>query len=647
MKHTGFKMILLLAAAILATSVAASAAAPAQESREPEILVELARQRIYAGESVLYLVTMNYIEDAPEPDLGAFTDFEVRPMGSQDINSYSYSFVNGRRTERRQYGKAFRYMLIPLSSGTITVPAPTAEVDGKTLRGRELILEVIAPQEQDLAILSIDVEPDEVYLLQPFTVTLEILVKERPPPESDRSPVAFSQAPALTVPWVELPDGLESKSFREWLSPLASNMNRRGFTINDLTAHSALSFFDTAPRARFDLPHERVTRRGLDGEEAGYFAYRLSRKITAAEVGEYSFGPVTLKGLFATGVNERTGKYTADEVYAVARAVKMTVTDAPEEGRPGSYTGAVGSFTIGAELAPRQAKVGDPVTLTLTLAGDGTLDRAYAPDIALNESVAAGFKVYDATEETKGRNRIFTYSIRPLHENVTEFPPVAFSYFDVGRERYVTEWTDAIPLQVEAADQLDDRDIIAGDGERKNGRAIESRHEGIFANVMDLSGLRNEAVRPERWAAGMAGMAVFYGVAFLGIRAVRRRYEDPSAVRRRSAAGRARTRLKEARVMLEGGNAPEGLEALRGALSGFLADMEGSKAEGMTHRDLGDGLQRLGLREELADELARIHEQCEAARYGMSASDAGEIGGAASEAFEKAVQELGRSGRLR
>jgi len=240
-------LLFLAAAAVMPASLRGAALPPAGK---PELLVELGRKKIYEGESVVYQVTVNNAENPPAPDLDAFTDFAVKFLGSQDINSASYSFINGRRSEFRRYGRVFRYRLTPKRSGSLTVPAPTAEVKGEKIRGRPLTLEVVAPEEQDLAILSVKADKERVYLLEPFTVTLEILVKALPDPHGDTSPVNVQDPPpALSVPWVDTPDGLEeSLSTSDWLSPFVSR--REGFTINGITtrADSLFAFFSSVHR---------------------------------------------------------------------------------------------------------------------------------------------------------------------------------------------------------------------------------------------------------------------------------------------------------------------------------------------------------------------------------------------------------------
>ena len=64
------------------------------------------------------------------------------------------------------------------------------------------------------------------------------------------------------------------------------------------------------------------------------------------------------------------------------------------------------------------------------------MESATAPDLAKNPAIAKNFKIYDATEQTKGAERRFTYSLRPLTAELKEFPPIEASYFNAKTEQF-------------------------------------------------------------------------------------------------------------------------------------------------------------------------------------------------------------------
>jgi len=291
----------------------------------------------------------------------------------------------------------------------------------------------------------------------------------------------------------------------------------------------------------------------------------------------------------------------------------------PPAGRPESYIGAVGSFQIGADLVPKKAKVGDPMTFTLTIAGEGTLDDATAPDPASVAEIAERFKVYEATEEGQADRRQFTYSLRPLGEGVEQFPPVPLSYFDVNTEQYVTLRTEPIPIEVSKADKLTGRQIVGSRLAGSNGgEDVEVRREGVFANVTDPRTVRDESIRPGRWLAGLGGAAGLYVVVAVGAGLLRRRGGDVALRRRQSAASTARRRLRQASAELEAARYREGADHVQSALTGLVADMLDLPEAGLTPRDVERKLQDHGVEADLAGRVHAVLETCDAARYGAS-----------------------------
>lgn len=64
----------------------------------------------------------------------------------------------------------------------------------------------------------------------------------------------------------------------------------------------------------------------------------------------------------------------------------------PLDGRPDSFIGAIGSFTVVSELSPTTARVGDPLTLAITLKGKGLLSDAQPPRLDSVAEINAGLQ---------------------------------------------------------------------------------------------------------------------------------------------------------------------------------------------------------------------------------------------------------------
>src|SRR5690606_40099083 len=62
-----------------------------------------------------------------------------------------------------------------------------------------------------------------------------------------------------------------------------------------------------------------------------------------------------------------------------AESLTLQVDPWPLDGQPPEFTGAVGRFTVDAEVEPRRLAVGETCRLTVKIAGDGDLTRFAAP----------------------------------------------------------------------------------------------------------------------------------------------------------------------------------------------------------------------------------------------------------------------------
>ncbi|HUG71322.1 MAG TPA: BatD family protein, partial [Pirellulaceae bacterium] len=369
---------LLLASLLVVSSLAA---------QEQEVIVELDREQIYEGESARYRVFLNHFEQPVEPELKGFDAFVVQRVGTRQVDSTSISIINGRRQQVVRRGILYEYLLTPKQSGTLQIPSPIVKVDGKALPAKSLSLSVVAAKEQDIVIIEMTSSRDIVYPMQPFDISLKVLIKPIPEPESDRDPLSVQNPLAqLTLPWAEddaVPAGITPKIPGErWLASMRSRSG--GFSINGRESSrspfgSFGGFFSDLSEG-FRPESKRMPRATANGRRLEYWEYTLTRTFVGDKVGEYAFGPATVKGTFGIRVDTR-GRLEGEPVYAFAKPVSVRVKDVPTAGRPDSYSGAVGHFEIGAEVSPQQAKVGDPMTLTLWLRGQGTLANALAPKL--------------------------------------------------------------------------------------------------------------------------------------------------------------------------------------------------------------------------------------------------------------------------
>lgn len=631
--------------------------APTAQAQQPRVECTLAQELVFEGEPVDYQVAVLDAEASP-PDLAAFTDFDVADAGSRSVSSSHMTIVNGRMSRVERVGMEYHYQLTPRRSGALTVPAPTVTADGKRYAGNVLKLTVTPPDDQGRLRLRLTVEPQELYPQQEAKLRLTIAVRRPAGSRDERDPVALLsqlesfEPPMLRLPWLELGQELGADGWQEWLSPRMVRGGRGGFAINELKAQGApLLLFDDRPRfALFELggrpaqASDAPLLDGLEGEPADWFVYQLERRLLPTAVGRFDFAPVTLKGRFIASLEGRRANLS--DLFSRSDAATLIVREPPLEGRPPEWSGAIGRFLLAAEVSPRQARVGDPLTLTLRVAGTGNQGELVAPELADRPEFVSAFRVHPGTAETKDGQRVFTWSLRPLAASVTAVPPIRFAWFDPVERTYVTTATEALPLEVSAAVALDPGAIVAAPAAPRAGPELSAQQGGVFAHDTDPRRLGDERTDWRKHAAASTLMPL----ATLGLLAAhgawRRHRADPRALRRRQAVGRARARLAAAGAAAT--DATAAAQATRAALLGLVADLGDHSESALTAREAGEALAALGVTPTAAAALRELLERFDALRFAAPDPAAlAELRTAAATRLEELAAELARIGALR
>ncbi len=164
--------------------------------------------------------------------------------------------------------------------------------------------------------------------------------------------------------------------------------------------------------------------------------------------GRVPFGESMFDDDFFNGVFGRTRE---ENVTLTNPGLKIRVLPLPKLGKPEHFSGAVGQFTLSASANPKKGMVGDPITIAMTVEGVGNFDRVSSPAL----DVSPGWKMYTPTTSFKPENsagyegkKTFEQAVIPLDASMKEIPPVQFSYFDTGSEKYVTLKTNPIKVDI-------------------------------------------------------------------------------------------------------------------------------------------------------------------------------------------------------
>jgi hypothetical protein len=300
-----------------------------------------------------------------------------------------------------------------------------------------------------------------------------------------------------------------------------------------------------------------------------------------------------------------------------ARTIR--VLPLPEAGRPADFSGAIGAFSVAATATPKQAALGDPVTLTITVSGEGNFDRVTIPAMTSD----ADWKAYAASTKFEPRDalghagrKVSEQAIVPLNPALTEVPARPFSFFDPESRRYVRIATEPVALAlVTPARPLAKGGAAAQGGTGSAASAVATPEWELAPNhiapgepVHDTTPV---ASRP--WFLGLQLVPLLaLGAATLWARRRDRLWSDPSHHRRLAARRRVEAEVDAMRRAAADGDTQRFFAAARRAVQERLGASPARTAESLT---LGEMERLLEPASEVAAELRAVVGQADAVAY--------------------------------
>ena len=425
--------------------------------------LSLDRTRIYLGESVIANVTLEGSRDDREiPVFQKASPDEVEYLGSRDNSQHSIVIINGKVTRNDFEGRVFVFRITPSAAGAFQTGSVSLRTPSGTVRAAGARIDVTGVERRDDISASVTCGDQTVLVDSPFTITLSVLIRALPAPNADIEPIMPGQPLHLDAEYLNGAEvkGLKPPDLNAVLNNLVSRRAGReaAFTLNEFKQRGmSLDLFDfggdpfASRPIQFRLPPKKIQRDGTN-----YWEYAVSLDYTPTAEGDYTFGPVTVKGAIIVGAQaNRTAKM--DDVFVVGPAVTVRVVPPPDEGRPDYFIGSVGkSMRAAASLDTSRCKVGDPLTLTLDVSGEISVSNLKPPILSLQPGHSDDFRIYDdniESENMEGGKR-FKYRVRPLRAGTLEFPAILVAYFNTVKGAYETVATDPMPLQVEETTRI-------------------------------------------------------------------------------------------------------------------------------------------------------------------------------------------------
>lgn len=312
-----------------------------------------------------------------------------------------------------------------------------------------------------------------------------------------------------------------------------------------------------------------------------------------------------------------------DVVYSLkSKSVTIEITALPEAGKPAGFSGAVGEYTMKAQLNKENVDANDGVNLTVTLSGKGNIRLVDPLKIAFPED----FETYDPKTNENisiGGNGVsgtktFDYLIIPRHEGDYTLDKLSFSYFDPGKAEYIVLPSPEFKLHVNKA---------SGESAKVMSNLPRKEEVKVLGNDIRYIKTKNSELRSKD--QHIFGSALFYTgiispfLAFIGFLFFRKKNieqnKDAVAVKSRKATKMARKRLSIAEQHLRSGNKELFYVEIFKALYGFIGDKLNLPVSDLNKEHITNKLKEKGVQDTTVSNLMTTIDTCEFARYAPSA----------------------------
>jgi len=394
----------------------------------PSVTAVLSNANTVVGQPVQLQIKITGSSGAKPPREINVDGLDIRYTGQSQLwegrnFQFTYSFICS-------------YTVMPMKAGTFKIPPLMVEAGGSALHTPELTLRVAdsgnAPPPRSSNRSNAPIDPSKIAFA-------ELMLSKTTAYVGEMIPAVLRIAVNIRTPVESYP---------------AADITGQGFTAQR-------------------MGEQRTTIETIDGKTYQVFTFKTA--LSPARAGKIEIGPVQIHTVVRMPRNPQRNpsmprdlfdpndpfmdNFFSDPFFAPSipqeitfksEAVTLDVKALPP-GAPPEFGGAVGNFSLTADVKPKSAQVGDPFTVTATITGRGSFDRVTAP--AFEEE--GGWHKYPPAADFKkdddiGISGTKTFeTVLSANERKEKIPAQIFSYFDPTKEQYVTLRAEPIAVRVE------------------------------------------------------------------------------------------------------------------------------------------------------------------------------------------------------
>ncbi|MBN1153497.1 protein BatD [candidate division KSB1 bacterium] len=576
--------------------------AGALHGQEIEISATVNAQQVAIDQAFTYTIELsgskaNSVKEDPVlPNMEEFATY----MGSSGT-SQNIQFINGRMSVSKSY--SFTYMATKV--GTFEIGPAEISYNGNKISSNKLTIEIVAggagqrgssPRSRpdasaqgtsdlkDNLLLRVFIDKSRVYVNEPVILSYKIYT-------------------AVTV-----------TSYG-----ISKQPDMEGFWVEE-----------------FELPNPPPTKREMYNGKEYIVAEIRKLALFPTDAGKKTVGSMQIqcdvrvqnqrRSIFDSFFDDPFfGRSIKADVFS--SPVNIEVLPLPETGRPASFSGAVGDYTMAAAVDKQTVETNDAIALKLTLKGTGNIKMLPEPEV----NIPPDFEKYDpkisrSIERTGNRiagSKVMEYVLIPRFPGIQRIRPIEFNFFNPRTSSYETIRTSELVIDVL---QGDDEMSVAGAGlSKEEVKLLGQDIRFIQRNIPKLRRQGHFFYQSPFFIIGLLLPLVLMIAAILQRRHMDKMYENQAYARNRKANQLARKRLRRARSLLQEDTQKEFYAETSRALIGFLADKLNLSAAGIITDELEAMMREKGIDQETVASFMDCINRCDYQRFAPSDSTTEEM----------------------
>lgn len=574
-----------------------------------------APEAVVMGETFRLSYTVNAEgKDLRVPEL---PDFEVL-IGPSTSTSMSTQVINGQMTT--ETAVTFTYILQPKKEGTFNIAPATIKVKGSNYTSNALVVKVLPPDKAEDAaqqngqsatsstavgkedlFVGVNLSKKSVYEQEGFLVTYKLYANPRKANVVGINQLKLPEFEGFLTQEIELPQN------RQLVLENYNGKNYGTFIIKQAVLYPQRSGKITIPSGSLDV------------------AMRVQMAASR---------PRSVFDFFEGG-----GYVDVNKSIPIS-PVTVDVKNLPS-GKPSSFSGAVGDFTMTSSISSNNVKADEAVTIKVVISGNGNIKLVKNPEVAFPND----FDVYDPKVETNIKTttagssgtKTIEYMAIPRFGGDFEIPAIAFSYFDTKSSTYKTLTSEPYKLHVEQGAGSNNAPVVSNFSNKENVKYLGK--DIRFLKVKNIRFVPNNELFFGSFMYYMCYLlpAIMFVVFFMIYRKQVKENADLALVRTKKANKMAVRRLKNAGKLMKENKKEEFYDEVLRALWGYLSDKLSIPQANLTKDNVEAELAKYGVEDSLIREFMDILNTCEFARYAPA-----QTSDAMDKLYEQTVDAIGK-----